>query len=110
MNKKVKDALETMCNAIKDFKKIVTEELKKCGKELPLDNGYGEEEPLVVNTTDDNCCGITYELDKARYDATHDCVEFHAVAINYGDVDEWLPYYYLNSEDTYAMENIIWED
>lgn len=110
MNEKVQNVFHKMCDAIREYRKTVTEEVKNCGKELTLDNGYGEKEPLVINTIDDDCCAITFELDKVRYDAKNDCLEFHSVATNYDDVDEWIPYYYLNSEDLYAMENIIWED
>lgn len=110
MEKKVNDYFNEMCDAIREYKRAVAEELRKVGKELPLDNGYGEDEPLVIYTFDDDMQTIVYELDKARYDKKHECVEFHAVSIDYDDADEWIPYYYLNSDDTYAMENIKWED
>ena len=109
MEKKVSDYFNKMCDAIREYKLAVAEELRKSGKELPLDNGYGEDEPLMLYTLDDNMVSV-YELDKARYDKEHDCVEFHAVSINYNDADEWIPYYYLNSEDTYAMENIKFDE
>lgn len=110
MNEKVKNAFDTMCDAISQYRITVTNQLKENGKEMPLENGYSEDEPLVINAIDDKCEAITYELDKARYNEKHGYVEFHAVSVNYNESDEWIPYYYLGSEDLYAMENIIWED
>ena len=109
MNEKVNDKWQAMCDAIHEFKTIVRTEMAALDKELPLDNGYCEEgEPLVVNVVDDNCCGvITYELDKARVNANNGDVEFHACGINYDKADQWIGGYMLGSDETYAMENII---
>lgn len=109
MNKKVDDAFHIMCDAIREYKRTIKVEMAALDKELPLDNGYGEEdEPLVVTVVDDNGCGvITYELDKARVNGNNGDVEFHACGINYDEADEWIGGYMLGSDETYAMENIM---
>ena len=109
MNKKVDDAFNTMCDAIREYKQTIKVEMAALDKELPLDNGYGEEdEPLVINVVDDNGCGVdTFELDKSRVDAHTGEVQFHARRINDVITDEWVNGYMLGSDETYAMENII---
>lgn len=106
---KVEKSFTNFCDAERNYKKMVVDALAKCG-ERPLENGYGEKEPLRLLVVDDNGTGVNeFELDKARFNADKNAVEFHLVSSNGFDTDEWTPSYMLGSESTYAMENIIWE-
>lgn len=101
----ITNAFDLMCKAMTNYRTIVKMALKECGKELPLDNGYGEKGNLEISVDADFCM-----LDRARYNEKEDCIEFHVVYWNNNKVDYWIPAYQLGSDDTYAMENIIWTD
>ena len=110
MNKQlVLDAHQRMCDAKIEYRNAITDYLKETGGVFELDNGYGEEgEPLEIDVVDDNGTGVDHSaVDMARYNAEKDYIEFHVTSWNYDDVDYWIAYYFLGSEDTYAMGNIL---
>ena len=106
----ITNAFDLMCKAMTNYRTIVKMALKECGKELPLDNGYGEKGNLEISIAVDDTFADCYMLDRARYNEKEDCIEFHVVNWNNNEVDYWIPAYQLGSDDTYAMENIIWTD
>lgn len=107
MESNVKNNFEKMIAATAVYKQSVADALKASGREHAMDNGYGEEEPLTVSVPDDNGSGLDiYELDRAR--CTGDLVEFHVCGWNGNEEDYWIKSYMLGSDETYAMENIVW--
>lgn len=98
-----------MCDAQVEYRNTITDYLKETGGVFELDNGYGEVgEPLEIDIVDDNGTGVDHiAVDMARHNAERDCIEFHVTSWNYKEQDYWLPYYFLGSEDTYAMANIL---
>lgn len=106
----ITNAFDLMCKAMTNYRTIVKMALKECGNELPLDNGYGEKGNLEISIAVDDTFADFYMLDRARYNEKEDCIEFHVVNWNNNEVDYWIPAYQLGSDDTYAMENIIWTD
>ena len=101
--------LNDITDAISAYKNRIRKDLMDYD-ELPLNNGYDEEdEPLVIIVPDDDGYGvIRYDLDKARVENGN--VQFHAVAINDREADEWIEAYYLGTDEIYAMENIMFPE
>ena len=109
IKEKADELFAKMCSARREYINFVRESLIKIGTELPLDNGYGEPEPLIINVVDDNGTGVdTYELDKARCNG--EFIQFHVVAYNGDECDMWIDGCFLGSDEDYAIENIIFGD
>ena len=103
----IEDAMERSWKANQVFRSSVKEHLKNTWGEFTMDDSYGEEGELQVDVIDSNNSGVDhYALDKARYNAEKDCVEFHMTEYNYKQTDEWIASYWLGSEESFAMENI----
>ena len=101
---------DLMYDTTREYKKTLKELLKSRGGEFRVDNGYGEDEPLIIHIVDDNVTGvITYAIDKARYNEDYDAIDFHITEMNYAPTHQWIPSHLLGSEDVYALENIIIE-
>lgn len=106
----ITNAFDLMCKAMTNYRTIVKMALKECGKELPLLDGYGDKGYLEISVAVGDSLADYYMLDRVRYNEKEDYIEFHAMHWNGNVVDYWIPAYQLGSDDTYAMENIIWTD
>lgn len=99
---------DLMYDTTREYKNTIKKLLRSMGGEFNMENGYGEDEPLIINIVDDNETGVIhYAIDKARYNDGNDVIEFHITEMNYAPTHQWIPSYLLGSEEVYALENII---
>ena len=110
---KSKQELQELSNAIgsaiRAYRKAIADNLKECGREVPLLSDDEDYNGIILKIRDDDSVD-TIRVDKVRWNEERQYVEYHCAEWNYKEADQWSNIAYLGDDGDYILEAIDWED